>query len=309
MKDPVSGKHIYMIDASLLGISDCLKKVDYIHNEGLTTPDAQFKMDYGNGFHKFAGAIDSGVEYIQALQTALQFFLPKCIYVPEEDFRTVDHLNMVCQTYYKYWYKEGRDIYKTKVINGKPAVELAFCFPYRTTPTYDVLLTGTIDKIATFDGRDFVMDRKVTALWRKQNFFDGFELDPQLKFYSWVCKRYGLSEYYMPGIIDGVFIKKPTEKTKNKITGKLELNKEWNGVSFERSAPMEYSEESMIEFEEWVVDKIDTIIKAEETKTFRRNFNCCSDVYGMCQFSGLCLGRKPIEMYERRDYNPLKFQA
>lgn len=307
MKDLQTNKQIFMLDISLIKDSDCLRKIQHIHEDGLYSTYAQYKMDYGTAIHKFIAHWESGKTVSDSLQLAMNWFLQKCADVPVGDFRTFDHMVETCKAYTRR-YGEGRDIIKPKRLNGQLCIELPFAYPWKSTPYYDIILCGTVDKIGTIDGRSCLVDHKVTALWKKDDFFTSFELDPQLCFYSYMTKLLGLSEDFMPGIVDGIFIKKPTEKTKNKVTGKLEVNTEWNGVSFERSPLIEFSNEHMLEFREWLDYKITQIEQAYLTQKWGKNFNCCSDVFGMCQFSNLCLGRVPKEMFKVREYNPLKFQ-
>lgn len=306
MIDKSSGKKVYTIDASLLAQADCLRKINYVHNEGLHTDISQYKMDYGNAFHRFRASFRSNKNINEGRKKAVEFFLPRCAVVPENDFRTVDHLMETCLAYGEFYKNDGLTTVKIK---DNLALEFSFCFPYLSTPQYDVVLCGTIDEVGMLDGRPCIVDCKVTALWKKDDFFDNFELDPQFRFYSWILKQFGLTLDYLPAMIDGIFIKKITEKVKNKVTGKLEKAVGFTGASFARSHLIEYSDKSMEEFEVWLKDKISQIIKAEETGIWNPNFNCCNDVYGACEFAKMCKGFITPDFYLRREYNPLNFQA
>lgn len=305
-------KKLFKIDASLLSEANCLRRVDYIHNIGLTTTLGTYKMDYGTAFHKFRASYRKGNPQESALREALNWFLPKCLGVPIEDFRTIDHLAEVCKAYAKY-YPLMSDILQPLIINGKKALELNFSLPYLSTPECDVMIEGTLDEGGTFDGRKCIADCKVTALWSQEDFLKSFELVPQLRLYSWVYKNYiGTDGYYPPAMIDGIFIRKPTEKSKNKVTGKLEVNKEWNGVSFNRSALIEFSDSSMVEFEEWLRDKVMNIIKSHLSGKWKPEFNCCSGKYGLCDFFNLCKYGDTTEarsFYGRRVYDPQAHQS
>lgn len=64
--------------------------------------------------------------------------------------------------------------------NGKPAVELSFRFQF--TDTY--LLSGHLDRLVTFQGESYVMDRKTTTYTITPRFFEGFNPDNQMSLYT-----------------------------------------------------------------------------------------------------------------------------
>lgn len=314
MQCPTSGKRVYMIDASLLKESDCLAKVNFIHNEGLTTQIGNFKMDYGTAFHKFVALYNSGVDPQLAMQHGAQFYLDHCLTVPEDDFRTIDHLLMTMKAYISGPFKREIDLMKPKISPiGKPCVEMQFTFPFLSTPTYDVVLTGTADLLATYIERDVINDYKVTSVWKQEQYLSGYDLDPQLIFYSWVLKNFGITQTYLPGIITGIFIKKPTATTN--VGGKRVAVNGWNGASFARSALIEFPPERIIKFERWFKNKISQIVASHEANQWEENYNCCNDIYGPCDFKSLCtelnpqlLELKKKSIFIKRAYDPTQFQ-
>lgn len=306
-------KKIFLINSSLLKESDCDCKVDYIHNQGLVTQKAKFEADYGNAFHKFVALYNQGIDPKIAMKAGADYFLEKCLAVPEDDFRTIDHLMMVMLEYIKGPFRREIDILKPLVVNNKHMVELQFSFPYETTEEYDVILTGTTDMLGKYiEGRDIINDYKVTSSWLKDKFLDKYDLDPQLMFYSWVLKTYGVTKTYLPGMITGIFIKRPNSK--QRVDGKMVARDTWNGAEFMRSALIEFSEIQIANFEIWLKRKIERIIGCWLHKNYPQNFNRCADFNG-CDFRHLCKESDPQikelklnSMYDKREYDPSQFQ-
>jgi hypothetical protein len=314
MKDPTSNKTVYLIDASLLKKSDCLRKVNFIHNDGLTTSLSNFIMDFGTAFHKFVALYNQGIDPQIAMAEGAKFFLEKCLNVPEDDWRTIDHLMMTMKTYINGPFNRDIDILKPKYLNGKPCVEMQFAFPYSSTPTYDIMLTGTCDMLGVYiDGREVINDYKVTSVYKQNTYLASYDLDPQLIFYSWVLKKYKITDTYLPGMITGIFIKKPTAS--KYVKGKRVAVTGWNGCDPQRSSLIEFSDKQIEEFEIWLKNKINDIIQAHEFNEWLPNFNCCNDIYGACQFAPLCkeynkdiYELKKKSMYCIKQYDPSQFQ-
>jgi len=309
----MSTKKLFLIDASLLKQSDCLRKVDYIHNQGLTTLQESFEADYGTAFHKFVASYTSGMDIPESMQKGAQHYLFKCTNAPEGDFRTIDHLIMTMQYYVKGCFNRDIDLFKPSVINSKPAVELQFSFPWYTCAEYDIMLTGTADALGKYiNGEEIINDYKVTASWSKEEYLAKYDLDPQLITYSYLLKKFGITPTYLPGMITGIFIKKPTQ-SKN-VNGKRVAVDGWNGAEFIRSAVIYFTEGQIKDYELWMSNKIQQIVNSWLTSFHAPNFNRCGDYKG-CQFRALCREYdlptreyKQKVMFKTRLYDPSEFQ-
>lgn len=87
------------------------------------------------------------------------------------------------------WYLDQfRDdpIETIRLANGKPAVELSFRFDsgYTSARGESIMLCGHMDRLATFNGKPYVLDRKTTKSTINQSFFDKFSPDNQMTLYA-----------------------------------------------------------------------------------------------------------------------------
>lgn len=339
-------KKLLLINASLLKVSDCDFQTHLIHDIGLTSAESSFKQDYGSAFHKFKYLYDSDFPIQDCIQQATLYYMERCLKVPLGDFRDIDHLIKTIQLYIQRYPRESDEI-KTEVTpSGDKACEVSFALPItiqwfeevvvrllKTNPTYlppnynhtlnlvnnfEIVLCGTIDRKCynnILKEKSFA-DTKVTALWSKENFLEKFETNIQLKFYSYVQRISGVEQTWLPGFIDGVFIKKPTLKSLNKSTGKMETNSEWSGASFERSRLFYFTDEVMEDFEKWLFNRLIRIMVNYNNQQWEQNFTRCETVYGSCDFYPLCKNSKRHheslikegKLFLQREYDPTKFQ-
>lgn len=329
---PTNGKKLFLIDASLLKVSDCDYQVHLTHNEGLTSIYDTYKMDYGTAFHKFLAGYYSGKPIAECMQQAVDYYLPKTLQLPESEFRTVTHLIKSMGAYADY-YGNGGDLIQTKWIelkNGtkEPLVEIPFAVPFKVTDYCEVILTGTQDLECTFAGvEDVIVDHKSTAVqvYKADDYLASYDTDIQGKFYSWINKTYRGLAHYQPVVINGIFISKEREErdtTKaRKLLSKSHTAKQSSfiGVEFRRSpSPIYFSDDSMARFEQWVFRRVDRILGNYIDNRWEENYTRCDTKFGSCPFAKLCkLDRKERDQlvsgvpngFKRRVYNPLEFQA
>lgn len=298
----ITAKKLWLINSSLLKESDCLYKVHLIHDRGFRQVEATWKMDYGTAVHKAIAAKYAGKSSQECIQLAMTYFLKSCTQ-DIGDWRTVEHLGKVVAAYFRMY---EQDNFKPLTNStGSIAVEQTFAIEWFQDEHNVVLLEGTIDAIGSLAGYGTIIkDIKSTSSRYQEKFFDGYELDPQMKFYSFCyrewCKRYVNNDPgYLPVVIDGVFI-----RPHKGIRGV------WDGVSFERSFPITYTEEQMEEFKEWLQLRIMGIISGYKG----RNFNKCKGDFG-CMFEPGCRQKalSDRELWfqnhlEVREYNPLTQQ-
>jgi len=300
-----------MIDVSLIKNSNCLREVNYSHNHGFTSKHGTYKMEYGSAGHEYMKIWYSNVltaenpyEYHQQGLSAAMAKYVDCE-VPEDDFRQLDHLLMVLQMYNAYVSNLGDGDFKPAVNeNGEALVELPFALPYGKTPKkgIEVIICGTTDMIIEYNGRLGFVDHKITALWGEDQFLRSFILSPQLFFYAKVIKKLMNLNYYPTAFINGIFLKKGTQKEPYRV------------CSIKRSEPIEISPMLAKEFNTFFDEKIAAIMKAVDDEYYPPNFNCCTKIYGQCSFTKACqleFDEDRVDVLKstmkQREYNPLNW--
>lgn len=103
------------------------------------------------------------------------------------------------------WYLDQfRDdpIETVRLANGKPAVELSFRFDsgYTSSQGESIMLCGHMDRLATMNGKPYVLDRKTTKSTINQSFFDKFSPDNQMTLYAFA----GQVVYGIP--VEGIIV-------------------------------------------------------------------------------------------------------
>jgi len=92
------------------------------------------------------------------------------------------------------WYLEQfrNDAAETVILaNGKPAVELSFKLELDYTPAHSpqpYLLSGHLDRVVTFAGSHYVMDRKTASSTIGSYYFDGYSPDNQMSLYTFAAQ-------------------------------------------------------------------------------------------------------------------------
>jgi len=177
--------------------------------------------------------------------------------------------------------------------NGKPAVELSFQIPlpYVSSAGEQYTLCGHLDRLATFEGQPFIMDRKTTGSTINQSFFSKFTPHNQFTIYTIGANV----AWHMP--VRGLIV----DAAQIAVTFSR----------FMRSAPIERLPSVL---EEWVGDLGMVLAEMEQSARvgrWRKNDMAC-DRYGGCPFRLVC-GRSPEVRakwlegdFTRRMWNPLQ---
>lgn len=303
-------------------------KFDYIHNKGYITADSAFQMDYGTAGHKFIHSYMATKDIQAARKVAFLFFMSKCLKVPANDFRTLDHLNSTTQAYTIQYPIETEPL-KPDLIKGEPALELPFQQPlemFFDPTTYEelytalaranmkIVLAGTVDLKGTYFGDSCISDHKFTAMWREEQYIDGFRLNIQTMFYSWVWRKLGLSNIWLPLLMNVIFLKNPTMRSKDPVTKRLVPNTKWTGANFKRSDLITFTDEMMEKFESWLLTKLKEIIHCHTVNSFPQNFTACETVFGPCKFRQFCISKPHVHSviannFLSRKYEPWTWQA
>lgn len=306
-KDPVSGKYIMRVDASLYKETDCLRFVWYKLIKGLTTGHTGVKnpvTEYGTAFHKGLQLRAEGASVEEQLKVVTTHFGQPEIAFSDKEWRTMGHL---VNTYVAYdmTYKIF-DQLKPVVRNGITLVEQRFMFPFYKTDRVEVLLCGTIDLIAEYMGQLVVADHKTTSAWNVEEYLGEYDLSPQLMIYKWIYDT--LNGTDCGAIINGIFIgsRKP--------------------AVFKRSDLIRFSPTHVENCISNLRDKVVTIVKSFEhyldtnsNALFTANYCQCVRRFGEksspCTFKPLCqqLTDEDAEcmtnsLFEAKVYDPMQWQ-
>ena len=312
------------VDASSLRDIACWRKyyLQIVQGYQLTARRrANFKAAYGTAFHRFLEEYYRGVLPIKdCITTAMRIYEPFDADLPLEEFRTTGHLLQSIKKYIQENPKESEAIVpKTFTVQGEDGkqekvLEQQFCIPWWNNNKFEIALCGTVDMHCEYFGTEVLMDHKTTAT--KINFIDSYleeyEMSNQLQFYAWTEKVFRGHQTFLPGVINGIFLKKQTIKNE-----KLGI---FDGVQFKRSNIINFSDKQMLDFERWFMRKMNELIKSLDDSAgeelwwnYERSF--CKAGWEKCVFWNVCkhggeeLQKQVLEtFYDRQEYNPLKFK-
>ena len=196
------------------------------------------------------------------------------------------------------WYLDStaqHDPAETLILaNGRPAVELSFRFAsgYSSPATGEpILLCGHMDRIASLNGDNYIVDIKTTGSGLSQKFFDLFTPGNQVSLYS-LAAQIALSIPVKGLIIDGLQITPGFTKTLRGLIGRTQAQLEqWH-----------------LELRWW----INSMAECAETGLWPQNEASCG-YYGGCQFRRVCSRPSPsgqaLELktgFAKRVWDPLQ---
>jgi hypothetical protein len=326
-------KQIIYLDASTLKSSACMKYL-YLHNiKGLksrATGKNDFKMHYGTAVHAALGSpfnevtgphkhgYYSGESIRSCLEKALNLYRPY-----EEDalmskwssWQHSEHLRQTLTLYFELNHLGADGIEPLKDSKGNAILEQKFAIPVWSNDNYEIALSGIIDMRCLYFGQHVIMDHKTHGVTffdgadPVKKFFNQYKMDVQTMFYVWIDKMANKRQDYLPIVINGIFLKKPTEKAlKQRI---------FDGAIIERSRAIQYDEGQMRRFELWIERKLSTICSHLNSPNPEESFfadderSVCSN-YGGCKFFNTCeLGdlisqRMSLDTeFDSVEYNPL----
>ena len=319
-----TGKRQVFIDASALKNSSCFRNLWWSIFEGYQgSNDKNHKLAFGSAIHIFLEDYYIGKSIKDSINRAIEYYKPynETLDVTPREFRTVSNLIRICKAYAEEYgtaahiWETEKAIEPLKDIDGKPLVEYKFAIPIWANEHFDLLLSGTIDLVATYHGYPCVLiDHKTTAMAMNDKFFDNYDWDIQPMLYCKVWKEANKLEEFPHFVINGVFCKKPTEKG--------EKSGIFDGVLFKRSSLISYSNDQMVEFDKWLCKKLHNIIAnlsliSENPKfdpAIDYNMAACKTVYGDCKYFKVCSLPKENQSIKldisfiKHHYNPLKFR-
>lgn len=308
-------KTIYF-DASSFKKPTCMRRTKWHQIDGLVPNNSRgwasnYKAGYGTAFHKVFQRVLGGMPIDEAISFGVKFYTDTYgSYISNSpfEFRTPEHLDATLRTYFYRQYKSDLLIPMVNSETGGYLSEIKFEYPYYETSEFVVKIVGTIDLIADYAGRICVTDHKVTGARDMEDFFHSFELDIQSRMYVWMY--YTLTGQILPFLVNGIFIRKPTEKSMVKGV--------FDGVVFQRNnPPLEMTKEKIDFFQSWLFRRLDRIIKGYEEGTLEMDYDlsACKELFNQqCIYYNICrLDPSQQDMVLRgghkvEPYNPLLFQ-
>lgn len=309
------GRQIIYIDASALKDFACRRKFYWntiVGWKAKTNWGADYRMEYGTAFHKFLEDYYSNKPVTNAIDRALKHYEPVNKCVPADDYRDLFHLEMSVTNYVKTQPREHDNLKANKGFTGEYLTEQKFSIPYKIiNDKYVIVLCGTIDLIGMYNGIPCIADHKTTS-GNPRNYFDEYELGIQPMFYCYIDKLVNKRNDVLPFLINGIFLKKQTDKVITKGG--------WDGALVQRSNLMFFSKDQMSMFEEWLGSCIAQIVTSlQATSSFSMEndpeLSACKTPYGLCKYFKVCKMGDNVEhrnmilnsFYERKHYNPLLF--
>ncbi len=319
-----STKKIIYMDASTLKDSACLKKVWFNNIKGFKRKGEEaknFKAAYGTAVHKALELYYCGRSVVDCIKAAIHYyneFETEALMSDWSNWLHTEHLRQTLTLYFLLHPLGECGIDVLKDGDGKPILEQKFCLPYWSNDEYELALTGIIDMQCNYFGTRSILDHKTHSLTMfdgknpVKKFLSRFKMNVQTQFYSMIDKLLNKRSFYLPVVVNGFFMKKPTEKAAKAGV--------FDGVLLERGGPIEYSDAQMHEFANWLEQKLALVTKLLSTtdpeKAFFNTFErSCCDNYGGCKYYGVCETSDLTTQYltlgsdfDTVEYNPLKWR-
>lgn len=288
-------------DSTSLGaLKTCPRYYQYNILEGYTAHTENVHLVFGTEFHAalelFDRARAQGMEHEDALLTAVAHVLTATwrpdIGRPWQSDEPTKNRHTLVRAVVWYLDQFRDDSLETVILrDGNPAVELSFRFEldFASHSGEQFLLCGHMDKLARWDGKVYVADRKTTKGALGQDYFDKYSPDNQVSLYTFA----GGAVFHEP--IAGLIID----------AGQTLVN----GTRFQRQVIRRTSSQLV----EWAHDLTYWLSLAEsfaEAEYWPMNDKACT-MYGGCPYRGVCGVAPEIrprlleQLYTRRVWDPL----
>lgn len=304
-------KLILRIDASAIKESACTLRFYRTIVEGYREKLPTNDMLFGSAFHEFIAEMErTGGNYGAAIQAAKKVFALPCEIKRNKKYLTETFLLKLCM---RYWdeYLVNNDYQTVKSEDGKPLVELKFAWPYYVDENVEVLLCGTIDRIAKNNKIYALADYKTTAVFDKDSYLRSYWLNPQLMFYRLILR------YYAEAYPDSIFAKINQSNFVVFIDGIFMAGAE-KDPEFIRSDVMEFPDTQMAEFERLLEQKVKKLVTHVASGVIPEREGmlngACETKYGACLFSVACRQSDEIAAqhmlrrnFIQKPYDPLSF--
>lgn len=288
----------------------------YLQIEHLQSWSESISSIYGNAGHRFTRHLyELEMKPQEAIAQAVDYYQEKTqgMVIPPKEFRTAEHLQLVCLNYVTNYFPKLFHTFPIKVEkDGKKIVgtELEFSIPYAVNDNYEIVLCGTLDKAYKGpDGRIVIRDYKFTSQWDSKAYLHKAAHMASLRFYSMMLKKFLDLPYYPPAELEGIFLSRL-----KKQNPKLE-----DVCRVEASERVEFYDDDMDIFKEHL-DRtmarwVGHLDQGEDKESWPMDWFQCSGKWGDCTYMDLCRVGKDEGLYAilkegfvSDHYNPLKFQ-
>jgi hypothetical protein len=227
MSEPTSNL-LYVDASSSLKDSSCSRRLIYNNYYGYRpqTYASNYKAGYGSAIHRALEywygcnkSEDIIVHQRKAIQLASDYYAPYTKYITqnEKEYRTPTHLVKTLEEYFKRYNPDAEELEPIKGVVTPGLLETKFTYPAilldarLKSPHFELIIAGTIDMIAGYQGGEIFVDHKSTGtkFGYKDGFFDELYMSVQMKLYTLMLKK--LTGQIFPFMINGIFIKKTTQ--------------------------------------------------------------------------------------------------
>jgi len=299
----------YAWDSTSLGwLKECPRKYQYHMIEGWIGRGDSIHLEFGIIYHEahetYEHARFEGLDHDTALCRTVRHLLMRtwrdgAPWRAAKDLSPDDKASLKCREYLVrtvVWYmdKFQDDPAKTKMSahSGKPMIELHFQFEAGFNINFDqpYVMCGYLDRIVEFQGQAFVMDRKTTTSTLGSYYFDQYDPDNQMSFYT-VASQVAFHTPVKGVIVDAAQI----------------------AVGFSRFV-RSFVFKTPDQIGEWMQDLQIYLRQAEvyaEKNYWPMNDKSCHK-YGGCIFRSICSKSPQVRdkflesSFERREWNPLE---
>ncbi len=230
------GTHIqYAFDSTSLGyFKRCPRLYQYVMIEGWEPREDSADLFFGAEFHTALEHFDrlraEGLPFGESIRAVVGDLICRTAgYAPDPEtkagkYKSRENLLGLVVDYLDFYRDDKAETYILE--DGRPAVELSFRFELDWGPQTEArtgwgpdapeaepqpyILCGHLDRVVTFSGELFVMDRKTTTSTLGSYYFDKYEPDNQMTLYT-LASRIILGSPVRGVIVDGcqILLDKP----------------------------------------------------------------------------------------------------
>lgn len=182
-------------DATALSLfKECPRKYYYRMIEGRTPKGDRVHLTFGQFYHSALETYDhsrvfEGKDHQASMRDALRRAMVDS-FAWESDNPNKNRFTLIRSVvwYLDFFEDDPAEVYVLKT--GRPAVELSFRMELDiwAQPSLPYTLCGYIDKVVTFAGGQYVLDRKTTKSTLSEYYFDQYAPDNQFSLYSAVTR-------------------------------------------------------------------------------------------------------------------------
>jgi len=294
-------------DSTSLGwLKECPRKYQYHMLEGYSGRSESIHLEFGILYHEalehYERLRHDTISHDEAVRYTVREILAAtwrngrpwrgAADLPPDDKASLKNREYLIRTIVWYLDKFKDDPAKTRLgPEGRPMVELHFQFDlsFGISPDRPYSLCGYLDRVVDFQGQPFVMDRKTTTTTLGSYYFEQYEPDNQMSFYT-VASQVAFKTPVKGVIVDAAQI----------------------AVGFSRFV-RSFIFKTPDQIDEWMDDTKMWLRQAEwfaEKDKWPQNDKSCHK-YGGCPFREICCKSPSVRdkflesNFERRAWNPL----